>query len=367
MTRGYGSTVLASDEYAAWDRLMATAPEGSPYHASTYLEALCRSAGGSFRLLGVWDGQELVGGVPLYEREGLAGTYVQPRLLLYYNGVVLRDYDTRYPSKVTSRHIGIMEALERGLSRQEYVGIELHCRSPRADLRPFLASGWRAEPRYTYVVPISDLEWLWDRIDQNLRRLVERAVDHGLSVTEDDDFESFYRLHRIVSEEKGAPLYLPLERFQEYFDRLREEGMMALYHARMPDGRAVASLLVLTSDHPVAHTVSAAADPAHYDTGATPFLRWRVFEILADRGFSANDLTDASLGSVSRFKRQLGSDLHLNLVLRNRRSRLFRLERRARHEYWRARDSLSEAVRGVERRLRKTVPFGSDRDRGRRG
>lgn len=352
MTRGYRTAVLTSSEYGDWDRLVSDAPEGGPYHATDYLDALCRSAGGDFRLLGVHDGETLVGGTPLYERQARTGTYVEPRLLLYYNGVVLRNYDTRYPSRITSRHLGMMEALERGISRMGYAGVELRCRSPRIDVRPFLAAGWRAEPSYTYVVPISDPGWLWDRIDQNLRRLVDRARAEEITMTEDDDFESYFRLHRTVSQQKGAPLYLPFDRYRRYFQRLRDRGLIALFHARLPSGRSISSQLVLMSEHPVTHTVSAAADPDHYDTGATPFLRWRVFETLSERGFAGNDLTDASLGSVSRFKRQLGSDLHLSLVLKSQRTPAFGLERRLRRGYWRTRDMVADAVRRIGRRVR---------------
>lgn len=346
MTRGYASRLLADDEYGEWDRLAAAAPEGSPYHASDYLEVLCRCAGGRFRLLGVHDGEELVGGVPLYERSAASGRYVRPRLLLYYNGVVLRDYDTRYPSKVTSRHLGIMEALERGLSGLGYAGIELRCRSPRVDLRPFQDRGWTVEPSYTYVVRLSDPTSLWERIDNNLRRLVPRAEEEGIRFTEDDDFESFHRLHRRVAEEKGAPLYLESGPYRRYYRELHRRGMLRLFHARLPGGQSAAAALVLASDHPVSHTVSAAADPDHYDTGASPFLRWRIFEALAASGHEANDLTDASLNTVSRFKRQLGADLALNLVLRARERPLYRLERRARRHYWRAREAVGATVRG---------------------
>lgn len=345
MTRGYTSDVLTEDEYEDWDRLVASSPEGSPYHSSEYLDVLCRCAGGDFRLLGVRDGQELVGGVPLYERESSTGVFVQPRLLLYYNGIVLRDYDTKYPSKITSRHLGIMEALERGLGRLDHSHVELRCRSPRADLRPFVQDGWSASPSYTYVVDLSDTDRLWDRIDQNLRRLVDRAREEKVEVTEDDDFASFFRLHRLVVEEKGAPLYLPRERFERYFTELRERGMVRLYHARLPGGRSVSTAMVLASDHPVSHTVSAAADPEHYDTGASPLLRWRSFEELSEDGYVANDLTDASLNTVSRFKRQLGSELELNLVVRATDSPLFGLERAARRHYWNLRDAVGRRVR----------------------
>ena len=62
---------------------------------------------------------------------------------------------------------------------------------------------------------------------------------------------------------------------------------------------------------------AAAADPAFLNTGATAFLRWKVFETLSSLGYAANDLTDAALNPVTHFKSQLGGDLELCLVLEN--------------------------------------------------
>lgn len=349
MTRGYSARLLDRDEHEAWDRFVDASRDGSPYHASAYLDVLCARGGGRYRILGVHEGEELVGGVPLYERDASTGTYVQPRLLLYYNGLVLRDYETRYPSRVTSRHLGIMEALEKKLSKLGHGGVELRCRSSRDDVRPFLDRGWSATPSYTYVVPLEDPRRLWKRVDPNLRRLVDRAREQSVQVTEDRDFESFYRLHRTVHEHKGAPLYLERSAFEPYFEDLHRKELMRLFHARLPGGRAVSSLLILASDHPVTHTVAAAADPEHYDTGASPYLRWKVFETLAEDGYEGNDLTDASLGSVARFKRQLGSDLRISLVLQAPPKALFRAERRARALYWRTRTTVGDAVRNLGR------------------
>jgi hypothetical protein len=73
--------------------------------------------------------------------------------------------------------------------------------------------------------------------------------------------------------------------------------------------------MVLLGGHPITHTVAAVADPELLSLGATPFLRWRVCEALSAAGFEGNDLTDASLNEVTRFKSQMGGDLVMNLVL----------------------------------------------------
>ena len=341
---------LTETDYPAWNRHVAESPSGSPYSTPEYLAALCEAAGGSFRILGAWRGDELVAGVPLYERSARAGTWAWPRLLLYYNGPVVRQFDTKYPSQQTSRSVESLTVLVDAMAARGYASVKLNCRSPLADLRPFLSRGWDVRAGYTYVVALNDLPGQWSRVEQNLRRLVERARQAGMVFTRDDDFDGFYALHAATLLRRDVAAYLPRDRFARWYARLRAQDMARLYHARMPDGRIAATQLVLAGAHRVSHTISAAADPALQSSGANPFLRWHAFEALAREGYVANDLTDASLNPVTHFKAQLGGDLTLTLVATSPASRAWRWNTAA--------ERLVRGARGIARHAR-------DRLRGR--
>jgi hypothetical protein len=299
---------IPETSYPSWQRLVMESPAGSVYSLPEYLDALCSAAGGSFRLLGLWRGEELVGGLGLYQRDSTWGRYVWPRLLLYYNGPVLRHFEGKYPSQQTSRSVEALGALASHLDALGYGSLMLKCRPALHDLRPFLSRGWSLRVGYTYEVPLSDLPAQWGRVEQNLRRLVERARKQGIVVSEDEDFPGFYALHELTLGRRGIASYLPREAFARWFTRLRAAGLCRLFQARLPDGRIAASQLVLTG-HPMTHTVSAAADPALQNTGANPLLRWSAFEALSAAGHTGNDLTDAALNPVTHFKAQLGGRL----------------------------------------------------------
>jgi hypothetical protein len=307
--------LLAESEYPHWAALVANSPDGSIYSLPEYLGALCGAAGGRFRILVAERDEKIVGGIALYERQSRAGSYVTPRLLLYYNGFVLMPHDTKYPSQRTSWQLQTLTALEQALSRLGHARLRIKSRATLSDIRVFRAQHWSVDPGYSYVVDISDLAVAWDRIDKNLRRLVSRCKEQGLTASADSDFDAFYRLHTQIHERKGAALYLPHEAFRGFIERLRAQNLCRLYHARLPDGRAIASQLVLLGPHPVTHTVCAAADADFLNLGASAFLRWHVFEDLARAGYKANDLTDAALNPVTHFKSQLGGDLTLCLEI----------------------------------------------------
>ncbi|HYZ83492.1 MAG TPA: GNAT family N-acetyltransferase [Bryobacteraceae bacterium] len=307
---------LTEGEYGLWNNLVAASPEGSIYAMPEYLDVLCTEADAQFRILVAERSGEIVGGLPLFERRNWCGSYVMGRLLLYYCGFILKPHPSKYPSERTSRSLEVVGALEEALRRERYGRVELKSRHTFTDTRVLQERGWRVWPSYSYLVPLRDLDTCWSRIEQNLRRLINRCETQGVTFHDDDDFESFYRLHELTHQRKGAALYLPRENFRRYFQKLRRLDLARLFHARTADGRVMSSQMVLLGAHPVCHTISAAADPEFLKSGATAFLRWRSFQQISQLGYEANDLTDAQLNSVTHFKSQFGGDLVLNLILR---------------------------------------------------
>jgi hypothetical protein len=304
---------LADDERDEWTRFVAQSPFGSPYSLPAYQEAAALALGDTTRTFVARRGETIVGGVSVLERDIPMGRFVVPGLLRYYNGFILRDYDTRYPSQRSARQNEVLARLGEALVARRYGSLVLRSRSSLEDVRPLLATGWAARPSYSYVVPLGDLDQLWGQVEQNLRRLVDRARELNLEFVVGGEFDAFYDLHAATGERKDAPVYLPRPAFRTFYETLAGDGLCELYHVRAPDGTIVASQLVLLG-HAVTHTVSAAADASRQNTGCNPFLRWSVFEHLAAKGYASNDLTDATLGTVSRFKSQLGGDLVVSLV-----------------------------------------------------
>ncbi len=339
--------LLPETRYAEWTAFVEGSPSGSIYSTPAYLEALSAATGGGFKVLAVEKGEEIVGGVALYEEDGPGGVWVSPRLLLYYNGPVLVDLDSRYPSRETSEHLKVLSELEAWLRTAGYGRLSLKCLPGLSDVRPMVSRGWAVMPTWSYVVSVCDLDATWSRMEQNVRRLVRRAEKEGIVVTEDDDFESFFRLHSATMDRKDRAVYLSQARFEHYFRTLRERGLATLFQARTQRGNAVAATLLLLGNHPTAHTVAAAADAAFQSLGTNPLLRWEGFKALHERGFTGVDLTDATLNAVTRFKEQLGGSLVMSLEIDAPRTLRFRTWERARRAYALAR----AAPGGLARRL----------------
>ena len=94
---------------------------------------------------------------------------------------------------------------------------------------------------------------------------------------------------------------------------MRARHLCRLFIARLPNGEAIATQLVLLGPNPVCHNACAASAEKYMHLGSNPFLRWKSIEALNALGLQANDLTGASLDNgVARFKSQLGGELQIN-------------------------------------------------------
>jgi hypothetical protein len=321
--RSFEISLLGEEDYDAWDDFVSGQERtGSIYSTARYLDILCRAAGGSFSVVAVRNGELFLGGIGLYRRHVDGRDVISTRMLLTFNGMVLRDDLLAFEGDGSTR-TKCLDALHDFLSRQPGKAITLHCRDGCQDFRPFLERGWQATPTYTIVIPTSDSSKLWSRFDKNARRLVRRAENAGCTVEPDNDFNSFYHAHEEVHRRKGSPLYLPKESFRRYFDDLVAAHLGVIFTARTSGRAPAAAQLVLLGKHSCSHTVCAGSYEAHLSTGASYLLRWRAFVELGDRGYAMNDLTNASLGPVTKFKEQLGGNLKMDMRLGLRRRRRF--------------------------------------------
>jgi hypothetical protein len=172
--------VLEERDYEAWRGFVTEASGGSPYALPAYLEALAEATGGRFRIVACERDGELLGGIALFERSSWAGCYVAPRLLLYYNGFVLSDGRSRYPSQRSSLQLRIQEALLEKIESLGYAQLRIHSRESLRDVRAPLTRGWQARPSYSYLMRLDDLDEAWKRVEGNFRRLVRRCEAEGM-------------------------------------------------------------------------------------------------------------------------------------------------------------------------------------------
>jgi hypothetical protein len=130
---------LEPSEYELWDRFVDTTRLGSIYNQSFFLHALCQAIGTQFRILAAFKNNEMVGGMGLHYNSSRYGDMIHIRPLLYYNGLVISDFDSKYPSITSSRQTEVINAILDELESGKYAFAEFSSTHPLDDLRPFLA------------------------------------------------------------------------------------------------------------------------------------------------------------------------------------------------------------------------------------
>jgi hypothetical protein len=340
---------LDSSEFDRWDRFVDASPHGSIYSQSYFLEALSRATDTRFRILGVYKNDELLGGVGVHYGTSRYGDMVLPRPLLYYNGLVVKGFTPKYPSIASYKQAAVVDAIAGALEDGRYASVALSSRHTFDDLRTLAWRGWRLWPRYTYVVQISDLTRQWEQVEQNIRRLVSRCDRDGMKVELSDDAGAFLAMNADTYRRKGVTPYISRDGFVTLHGSLKSRDACQIYFATLPDGRRVAAQAVLMSGHPVTHTWMAGSDPAFLATGASAFLRWKVFEDLSRRGYAYNDLTDAMNPSVARFKSQFGGRLQPSFVAYKELSSRLRLRNKFRNVLVDPLNSLADRLMRVVR------------------
>lgn len=306
---------LEIPEYDQWDRFVDESQHGSIYSQSYFLEALSAMIGTRFRILSIFKNNELVGGTGFLYSPGKYGDMISPPPLQYYNGLVIKDFEAKYPSITTSRQSGVIHSIVDELESGKYASAELSNRYTFDDPRILLWRGWQIWPRYTYVVPIGNLEEQWQRVEQNTRRLISRCERDGMTLELSDDTDAFYTMHEATYHRKGVEPYTSREKFITLYQKLKQRDACQIYFALTNDGKRVAGQIILMSKHPVTHTWMAGSDKEFLRSGASAFLRWKAFEDLNRRGYAYNDLTDAMNERVAKFKSQFGGQLVPSFVI----------------------------------------------------
>jgi hypothetical protein len=176
------------------------------------------------------------------------------------------------------------------------------------DVRPFWSKGWTVAASYSYVVPL-DLEAAWGKVEQNLRRLIDRARNAGMTLCDGDDaFDDFFRLHAATLDRHGAGVYLPRDAFRRVLHDLRRNGWAGTTRFA-PKWRASRRAARLARAAFRSHTACAGADPESTNRERPRFLRWAPSGLA--RSATRGTTSDAALNPVRISKSAGGAQLSM--------------------------------------------------------
>ena len=258
---------VPTGQYEEWNELAALDEAGSVYHDARWLVAVSEASGDELVLLGFYDGERLVGGLPFQVRRRAGLTMARRAFATPYSGLL------RSPGLDEETLGKLIAAVETAVGKYSQFAMAL---APSA-APPVFGRGWRRVERVTWLIALEDEGEMWTGLGHVLQKKIRRTARRGLR-------PPFSR-----------------DSFQRMIRRLVNDGIGRVYMATV-EGRPCAARLVLF-DQRRAYCALSGFDPSLAHLRAGDCLMWEVM-----RSVSATrdqlDLVGANLTGIGEYKQK---------------------------------------------------------------
>jgi hypothetical protein len=305
-------SVLGADGCRRWDDLVRRSLRATVFHRSAILRALAGGAGVTLHpLVGAEDGTP-VGLFPVFELDkgpfsaafsplpGAVGDVPRARRALR-RGRLLPRRGT--PSPGVRR--GVLPV--RGARHRSRVHSHHHL-FRNDDIRPFQWQGYQAEPRYTYVVELTDEEELVGRFSSDARRNVRDSYeDHVIEAGGREAIDRILDQVRRRYDEQGEPKSLPYA-FARHLHADVDEDVLYPYVYRT-DEEFVGGILALACDDTVYRWLGGVKPAVEVDAPVNDLVDWRIMTDAMAAGYGYYDLVGAGNDRINRYKTKFNPTL----------------------------------------------------------
>lgn len=264
------------------------------------------------RAIGLFSGQELIGGMLLAERRRRGQTVLETHPMAPYAGWWLAEPAGAANSKIESLHAAALGALDDFL--RCHCGKAVVRFDPRfQDARQLIRRGWQSRVQYTYVTePVPEEGSLQSSFENDARRQIESARTAGITVGIEKDWSVLERLACQTHGRKNLEGEYPDGYLARLGEALAADGAGALHVARSPDGAALAAAMVGWDDERAFYLYGGSSAEAQ-GTGAPSLLQ---AGILASLPVKSYDWHGANSPGVVQFKKNFNPRPVPYLVMR---------------------------------------------------
>jgi len=183
---------------------------------------------------------------------------------------------------------------------------------------PFFWKGFRAVPKFTYVLhDLSDENLLWNGLKENIRREVRKARKQ-VEVQATDDVDLFIALHQKTFDRQRSVMPHSVDTVRRLDAACAARGARRIYVARDEQGRPHAAVYVVFDDR-CCYYLMGGGDPMLRKSGAGSLLIWQS---ILDAGSASGefDFEGSMAEPIERFFRSFGASQssYFNLRRSNR-------------------------------------------------
>ena len=295
---------LKQAKWDGWDQWLALQPWGSPFSTSWWLDANCRAFGGHPLLLGVLDGEQLVGGVALRIMDTGPLHVVRPSML--YNPIVIGAGSAQ-------RRQQILAALLEDMARRKLVVRLLNCTPDMVDLREAVWHHWNLTATWTVLQSLKT--WtLKDSLSRDKRRMLTKAQRAEVTArVEPPDADVLHvLLQASILRHKHASTPTR-EQLHTLVEAAGTHGIQIV--VRDVDGVPLSACFAMAHGTRIAYGIWAGTDAIGLTKGAAVAMYVFMLKELQARGYEYLDWCDASYPGYSDFKLEFGGTMTICLAV----------------------------------------------------
>ena len=295
---------LKQTEWDRWDDWLALQPWGSPFSAAWWLDANCRAFGGRPLLLGVLDGEQLVGGVALRITD--VGRAHVVRSLMLYNPIMIAVESAQGRQKV-------LGALLEDIASRRIVVPPLTCTTDMVDLRQAVWHHWNLTVGWTVVQALKTWVLEKDVSPAELRQMRKAQRAEVTAGVEPLDANALYDLVQVSMSRQRQPIGASRAQLSTLVEAAGSHGIQIV--ARDVDGVPLSACFVMAHGTRAAYCIWIGTSAIGLTKGATVAMYVSTLKELQARGYEYLDWCGGSLPGLSDFKLKFGGTLTTRLAI----------------------------------------------------
>ena len=296
---------IKESEFSTWDKFVENSEQGNLFSTSLWLEILNKYPDGNAKLLGVFNSNELLSGILLYGRKKAFLNIMAYPPLTPFTSIIFSDGKTSKFSKIESTQKKIITLINDYLNKN-YNYIALQLEPSIKDIRPFLWIGWKSLVNYTYEIDLSNIKYLWEKIDKDAKYEINKAKKSNVEVSGSNDIDEFLVLYEKTFLKQNLKMPLNKDFLKEMFEILSRKNKCRLYLAKTGENEIISGALT-TWDDKKSYYLLAASDP-DAKLGANYLLLWNIIEDMS-KNFKSMGLVGANIPNITKFKREFATKL----------------------------------------------------------
>ncbi len=286
----------------AWVGLVRESPRASFFSQLHYLKIIQHVFNKKIDLWYIRAGDKLRAGGVLFPH------HILPRLItnLYYvpyNGILIRELPEEHNTKKIIRRNSVYSSFQKFI-KDNYSYANFIFSPEHKDLREFaIKKRWNIKLKYTFYIDISNIDKVYKNIQRGERRRIKNFISKGKNVQSfiPEEFADLiffsYERHRM----------LPPVTYQELRSWLLDLQLLSGIHFMgiTDENNKLKSGLLWAEFKNRAYFLLTGSD-LNDGVSYSPYLFYRVFSLLNERGFTTVDLLGGTHKSVSVFKMHMG-------------------------------------------------------------